>query len=259
MLTSIANPPSYFFWAETSLVSGQWRTFVRSVVSTNYNDPNIGKLIHTDDYLRTFRARYPVTTDKPVAPQMFISPDRRFFWVFHVTSRSYRLYYSATPLPLNTPFSVQCNTCIVFLDRNQKSDIPAGDTGDFRTRLLTRPSWGSWAYDDRYHMTGIRPDLPSTLISWNSPKTRYNVGEYGGSATFKISEAQLPAHNHFGFGENQLGNVGILGAAGIQDNIGTGDSDNDNLMLGTTFSGSNSPILTSTPYYALAYIMYVGT
>lgn len=258
-IDSANTPPSYYFWAESRLVSSVWRTVIRSSPSSNYNNSSIGVFSYNDDYLETFKGRYPVTTDKPLAPQLFASPDRRFFLAFHITSQSYRLYYSSTPLPVNSTFTIQCDTSIQFLDRTQASDVFAGLGNDYRIRLLSRPSWGSWSYDNRYHVNGIRPDFPNTLFQWGSAKTKYNVGEYGGSAAYQLSESQLPSHNHYGFGEAFAGPVGLLGAAGTDGNYGSSDSDSDNLMYGTTFSGSNSPIITQTPYFALAYIMYVGT
>ena len=255
------QPPSYFFWAESRLVSGQWRTFIACSFNENYNGVDIGVRAAADDYLETFKVKFPVTTDKRVAPQLFATPDRRHFFAWHLASRSYRLFYSATPLPVNQEFNVQVNTQIIFLDRTQSSADPAGfDTGDIRQRLVAKPGWGTWAYDNRYHPTGIRPDLPDSLIEWGSGdiKTKYNVGEYGGAATFQISESQLPAHNHMGVGDEVAAAVGILGSSGLYKNFAINDSDNRGIMMGTTFNGSNSPISVETPYYALAYIMYVG-
>ena len=55
----------------------------------------------------------------------------------------------------------------------------------------------------------------------------------------------------------------ILGGAGDNGNdrggLGSnGSVDSDNRMYGSTFSGSNADIDNRPPYYALAYIMYIG-
>jgi hypothetical protein len=70
----------------------------------------------------------------------------------------------------------------------------------------------------------------------------------------------LPAHKHNSVGESfQSWQNSILSSAGAGGLDGIGDWDDNNSMYGTTYSGGGSFIDDTTPYYALAYIMYVGT
>jgi hypothetical protein len=274
---SSSGAPIRYYWLETKIVGSAVQTILRSNVSSNYNDDFIGYAetdANSDPLNKNYKARYPVTTDKRVAPYLYITDDRRHFFAWHATSRSYRIGYSSTPIPANVDINIQISQQIVFLDRAVGinavnfggSQIFGIDTGAPKVNPGAAgdgklgPGWGTWSYDGEYYVNGIRLDLPQSIGFFNTVKRKFNVGEYGGGRRYKISESQLPPHKHNGVGEtfNEWRNS-LLGSAGGADLGGIGDWNGDNGMYGTTYSGSNSYIDDSTPYFALAYIMYVGT
>jgi microcystin-dependent protein len=282
------NPPSRYFWTETKVISGQWKTFLRSASSTNYNNDLIGYSPASDPFTAIYAGRLPVTTDKLVAPAIYVTTPSggggQWFFAWHATSRSYRIYYSLSTItnfstPPNWDPNIQVNTQICFLDRSVGvGNINNNGFGFWGTSINDRiagarfgdaktgPGWGTWAWDNSGYVNGIRLDFPTSLIQWDTQKRKFNVNEYGGGRQYKISEAQLPSHKHNGLGERAGGNWpdSILGGVS-QEGVGSGvlgsngGMDPDNAMFGTTYSGSNNFIEDSTPYYALAYIMYVGT
>lgn len=273
-----ANTPSKYYWVETVKLGGVWRYVVKSASSSNYNSESIGMIPSEDEYLKKYNARMPaINVGRDVggfsyaAPYIYITSDRRFFFAWHSTSRSYRLFY--LPGQLAVSFSSQTvDIMITFLDR-LVGDVDTTDSGRgfFGTTAdiakirtggdpLVGPGWGTWAYDNEYYVNGIRLNLPGALGTWIDTKRNFNIGEYGGSRRYQTAESQLPTHNHNSVGESfQSWQNSILASAGANGLDGIGDWDDNNSMYGTTYSGGGSFIDDTTPYYALAYIMYVGT
>ena len=276
--SNATNAPSKYFWVETIKIGGVWRYVVKSASSTNYNSETVGTIPSDDEYIRKYDARMSaITAGRQVggfnyaAPYIYITNDRRYFFAWHATSRSYRLFYLPSQLPVS--FATQTvDIMITFLDR-LVGDVDTTDSGRgfFGTTAdlarirtggdpLVAPGWGTWSYDTEYYVNGIRLNLPRIIGGWIDNKTNFNVNEYGGGRRYQIAESQLPAHKHNSVGESfQSWQNSILSSAGAGGLDGIGDWDDNNSMYGTTYSGGGSFMDDTTPYYALAYIMYVGT
>jgi hypothetical protein len=64
---------------------------------------------------------------------------------------------------------------------------------------------------------------------------------------------EMPSHNHYGFGENLP--RWPYGAQGPNNNQGPPHADYDNYLLGTTFSGGNTPHNNLQPSIALYWMI----
>ncbi len=79
----------------------------------------------------------------------------------------------------------------------------------------------------------------------------YRVGASGGEATHRLTLEEMPAHNHEFSSPWKISDV----------DRGSGDSSwslDDVATYSTTSTGGNQPHNNMPPYYALAYIEYVG-
>lgn len=125
-----------------------------------------------------------------------------------------------------------------------------------------------WALcDGQTHNNQLTPDLRDRFIvgAGNS----YTIGNAGGTNTYKLSTAQLPAHGHTYkdgyYVEAYAPKTGVTGGGfdsysyKLTGSDGT-DNDNTNIYwraMTTDNIGSNSTIENRPLYYALAYIMRV--
>jgi hypothetical protein len=107
----------------------------------------------------------------------------------------------------------------------------------------------------KYFALGRR--VAFTEIIWpTSPSIGYMVGDVGGADTVILQGSQIPKHQHdSASGENFAANA-TYGLVGLQNNPGAKDSDNYHYL--TSAYGNNQPHENRPPYYALAFIMYIG-
>ena len=114
------------------------------------------------------------------------------------------------------------------------------------------------------------PDLQDKFIVGAGKK--YKPGNEGGKDKVTLTEAEMPAHQHFGFGES-TGNWWPFGEIGENEPGSKGGIDRDNFYYGTTYAGgeggkqiqkgssaTSTPGVTQghenlPPYHALCYIM----
>ncbi len=80
----------------------------------------------------------------------------------------------------------------------------------------------------------------------------YHRNATGGAAQVTLTESEMPSHKHYGWGEAFDGwPFGTQGS----NYRGSGDTDDDNRLYGTTDTGGNQPHENRPPYYALVYII----
>jgi len=81
-----------------------------------------------------------------------------------------------------------------------------------------------------------------------------NVNGTGGSHSVTLTEAQMPSHKHYGFGDTY--SYWTYGVSGGPNQMGSnGGADYDNYIYGTTNTGGGNSHENRPKYYALAYIM----
>jgi microcystin-dependent protein len=105
---------------------------------------------------------------------------------------------------------------------------------------------------------GNTPDLRSRFIvgAGNGPGlTNYSIRSTGGEERHTLSVAEMPSHNHAGFGEAYdgwpFGNYNST-----RTNMGSaGGKDYDNYLYNTTSTGGSQAHENRPPYYALTYII----
>lgn len=126
------------------------------------------------------------------------------------------------------------------------------------------------------------PNLSNKFVigTWQIAENAYNVGATGGSASVTLTENQIPSHTHTisSDGAHTHGFVGDRRLTSVADYTiydqtpvpydTQSDTDAGGHYYSTTSDGShthtigstggNSPHSNMPPYYALAYIMYVG-
>ena len=94
-----------------------------------------------------------------------------------------------------------------------------------------------------------------TEIVWPTiQSTGYTTGDKGGFDSIVLEGSQMVKHQHDSLGEN-FGNY-LFGATGAQNKQGAADV--YNLHYLTSAYGNNQPIENRPPYYALAFIIYIG-
>jgi microcystin-dependent protein len=171
----------------------------------------------------------------------------------------------------------------------EMGSIPLGTIVAFTLGLNNIPP--GWLYCDGQSTSGyalysfmkITPVLSGlTLIGSGGS---YKFGSTGGEATHTLLETEMPSHQHFGWGEafeSNWGNNGSNIAHGISQSVdrtyrGSGKTDEDNYLYGSTFAGGNlvttidttagkaglnrgttSPHNNMQPYYVVDYIIYAG-
>ena len=108
---------------------------------------------------------------------------------------------------------------------------------------------------DKYFSLGRR--VAFTEIVWPTIQSSgYNPGDKGGFDTIILEGSQMVKHQHDSTsGENYAANA-TYGYVGLQNNPGARDSDNYHYL--TSAYGNNQPIENRPPYYALAFIIYIG-
>lgn len=130
------------------------------------------------------------------------------------------------------------------------------------------------------------PDLSGRTIVGlgSSGGIDFGLTQTGGEYTHKITQEEMPSHNHYGWGEAYNGNSpynwgGNLGFTSGKGYYGSKSSDNDNFLYGSTFAGGvyadtqkigttqgttgNSPADNNAhnnmqPYYVLSYMICGG-
>ena len=124
--------------------------------------------------------------------------------------------------------------------------------------------------------TNGAPDLRGRFIVGAGTN---NLGQYGGSDQIIVRTANMPSHNHTGFGQttdaahsHQYKHNPITGAPhlgnpatiGVPTPVLTVTKDTDTNSHGhaysftTTSSGNGSPIEHMPPFYSLTFLIYVG-
>lgn len=100
------------------------------------------------------------------------------------------------------------------------------------------------------------PDLRSRFIVGagnGAALTGYPLNSTGGLEAVTLTVNQIPAHQHFGFGEAYP--EWPLGITGKNEMGSHGGKDNDNYYYGTTNTGGSQSHENRPPYYALTYII----
>ena len=102
------------------------------------------------------------------------------------------------------------------------------------------------------------PDLRGRTLIGAGPgaglSTR-TLGEQGGEENRQLTVAQMPSHNHHGFGEG-YNNYWPFGQVGSNNNKGSrGGVDEDNYYYNTSTTGGNAPFSIMQPYHVANYII----
>jgi microcystin-dependent protein len=81
------------------------------------------------------------------------------------------------------------------------------------------------------------------------------LGQQGGEENHQLSIAEMPSHNHYGFGEG-YNNYWPLGQVGRNNNKGSrGGVDEDNYYYNTSSTGGSTPFNNMQPYHVANYII----
>jgi microcystin-dependent protein len=129
------------------------------------------------------------------------------------------------------------------------------------------------------NLSGRTPIGTGTTTDANGFPLTVSLNDTGGEFTHKLTEAEMPSHQHFGWGEHGQGNWGT-GLSNQNVYTGSQKTDTDNNLYGSTFTGGtydseSSQISTSNgtthtakgnveahnvvqPYYVVNFIIYTG-
>ncbi len=142
---------------------------------------------------------------------------------------------------------------------------------DTTPNLTGRVPLGSGAPSNITQSDGSSPNFPDGT-SWPLAYT-------GGECQNTLTETQMPSHQHFTWGESGGGNssFGLSSSKGYK---GSGDSDDNNYLYGSSFTGGNlspetlietndatitasskgttAPHNNMPPYYTVNYIIFTG-
>lgn len=102
------------------------------------------------------------------------------------------------------------------------------------------------------------PDLRGRTLIGAGPGAGLSaraLGEQGGEENRQLTVAQMPSHNHYGFGEG-YNNYWPFGQVGTNKNKGSrGGVDEDNYYYNTSTTGGNAPFSIMQPYHVANYII----
>lgn len=101
------------------------------------------------------------------------------------------------------------------------------------------------------------PDLRSRFTigsGQGSGLSNYNYGQTGGEENHTLSIAEMPSHQHHGWGEH-FDNIWPYGVSGQANNHGANQNDTDNYFYNTSPTGGSQPHNNIPPYFAVNYII----
>lgn len=223
------NSFTYYHRSANGAVSGTFPTLSPSTPQSFIINSSTGYIISGTGQLQTTVGLVNGTLN--IRPHMYVkSAPQPLFMAFDVRVMAYRIF-SGTPTVGNT-----YSTNLFTFNRN----IP------------------TWSSDFRYFINGVRVGIPeyvNSLITMIWPDGGgYNVGDSGGANNVRIGIAQLTPHDHDWTGRD---GTGWPDGSGDSTAAGSGGS----YVRGTQIlpQGGYDKVENRPPYYALAFIMYVGT
>lgn len=174
-----------------------------------------------------------------------------------------QLYVKASPQPLFMAFDSRVMAYRIFSGTPTVGNTYSTNFFTFKTNIPT------WSSDFRYFTNGIRVGIPeyiSTNLTMVWPDGGgYNVGDTGGLNNTRIGESQLTPHKHK-FSDDASNSTNALRVNNdIQVAIPTGGpisatgTGGGGLIYQSESKGGYDRLDNRPPYYALAFIMYIGT
>jgi microcystin-dependent protein len=104
----------------------------------------------------------------------------------------------------------------------------------------------------------VTPDLRGRALIAAGQGARLSLralGQQGGEENHQLTVAEMPSHNHHGFGEG-YNNYWPFGQVGNNRNKGSrGGVDEDNYYYNTSNTGGNAPFNNMQPYHVVNYII----